>query len=150
MTDRETSRRGGQAERAQHPGGTRAQDALHSELARHRGGVQGPCAAERHQDEATRVDPSLDGHQAQGAQHLGLGDADDSLRAREHVEVELLRKARHDALGCRAVEREAARQGRDLEQVAEQQVGVGDRGPLTAPAVAGGSGKGARRGRPHA
>ena len=119
--------RGGETERAEHAGGARAEDAGDAELACQRGGVQRARAAEGHEREPARVDPALDGHQAQRTQHLGLGDADDALRAREQVEVELAGEPRHGALGGGALEREAARQRRVLEQAAEQQVGVGDR-----------------------
>ena len=111
---------------------------------------RGPAPPKGKQDEAAGVDPPLDGHQAQGAQHLRLGHADDPFRAREHVHVELPRQRRHGEDGGGAVEREPSGQRRVLEQAAEQQVGVGD-GRLTAStAVAGGSREGTRRGRSHA
>ncbi len=115
-----------------------------------RGRVQRAGAAERHQREAARVDPALDAHHAQRAQHLRLGDPHDALRARRHLEVELARQARDRVVRRVAVERQLARQRRVLEQPAEQEVGVGHGRLAPAASVAGGAGIGARRGRPHA
>ena len=77
--------RGGQPERAQHAARAGAEDPADAHLARHRRGVQRPSAAERHQREAARIHPALHRHQPQRAEHLGLGDRDDPLGARDRV-----------------------------------------------------------------
>ena len=134
---------GGEAERAEHAGGARAEHALDPQLGGHRGRVQGPGTAEWHQHEGARIEPALDRHEAQGAEHLGLGHAHDALGAGERVHLELARERADRGLGRRAVERQLTRQRRIGEQAAEQQVGVGDRGLAPAAPVAGGAGHGA-------
>ena len=138
----------GQAERAQHARGARAQDALDAQLAGHRRRVQRAGAPERHQHERARVDPPLDRQQTQCAQHLGLGDAHDAFGARRRIDLQLAREAADGERCGPAVEHQASSQRRVLEQPAQQQVGVGDGGSLTAAAVAGGSRDRARGSRP--
>ena len=98
----------GEAERAQHPGGARHEDPLHPQLPRQRCRVQGAGAAERHQREAAGVDPALHGYRAQRAQHLGLGDAHDSLRAALWRKAERGGEGGDRALGGVAVELQSA------------------------------------------
>ena len=83
------ARRDDQAERRQHARCARADDRLDPELVGDRRRVQRPGAPEREQRVAARVDPALDGDDPQRAHHLGVGDADDPLRARERLEPEL-------------------------------------------------------------
>ncbi len=112
--------------------------------------MQRPGAAERHQREAARVDAALDAHHAQRAEHRGLGDAHDSLRAGDRLELQLVGQARDRALGRGPVEREAAGERRVLEQPPEQQVGVGDGRLAPAASVARRPGIGPGGGGPHA
>ena len=67
-------------ERGEHARRARAEDRRHAELLGDRGGVQRPGAAEGQQRELARVDAALDGHHAQRAHHLRVGDVDDALR----------------------------------------------------------------------
>jgi hypothetical protein len=69
--------RRGQTERAEHARGAGDEDLRHAELLGDGCGVQRPGAAEGQQGEAPRVDAALDGHDAQGAGHLGVGHAHD-------------------------------------------------------------------------
>ena len=112
--------------------------------------MQGPGAAEWYQHEVARIEPALDRHEAQRAEHLGLGHAHDALGAGERVHLELARERADRRLGRGAVERQFARERRIGEQAAEQQVGIGDRGLQPAAPVAGGARHGAGGGGPDA
>jgi hypothetical protein len=100
-------------------------------------------APERYERVATRVHAALDRHDAQCAEHLLVGDADDSRGRRFDVEPEPSCEAAHRPLGRVAVEPHAARKARLLVQVAEQQVRVGHGRVASSGAVAGGSRDGA-------
>ena len=112
--------------------------------------MQGAGAAEREQRVLPRVDAALDGHDAKRAHHLGVGDADDPLGAGERIEVEFAGERGDRALGCVAVERDAAGERRVGAEVAEEQVRVGHRRLGPAAPVAGGPGLGPGGARPDA
>ena len=108
----------------------------------------GPGAAERQQREAARVDAALDRDHPQRPDHLLVGDPDDPLGRLELVEAELVAERGDGARGRLDVELDARRRGGVRREVAEQQVGVGDRrlgrrrarsrpGPGSAPAERG-------------
>ena len=142
--------RGGQPECAQHAARGRDQDAPDPELVGQVGGVQRAGAAERQQREGARVQPALHGHDAQRADHLGVGHADDPVRAFLGAQAELAREPLDRA---RAPLRRRARtplSGRRGVEPAQHQVRVGDRRLAAAAPVGGGPGLRARRARPHA
>jgi hypothetical protein len=141
---------GGEAERAQDAGGARDEDLRHPELLGDGGGVERPGAAEGQQREAPRIDAALDGHHAQRAHHLGVGHADDALGARAHLERELGGQALDGGVGGTGVEVDVAGQRDVGAEVAEDEVGVGDRWLDAAAPVARGPGLGARTARPDA
>ena len=91
---------GGEPERAEHAGGARHDDPRDPQLLGDGRGVQRSGAAEGQQREAARVDPALDGHDAQRAHHLGVGDPHDPLGAGARVGQPQLARERGDrALG---------------------------------------------------
>ena len=100
---------------------------LDPELVGDRGRVHRPGAAERHQREAARVDAALDRDHAQRPDHLLVRDPDDPLGGGQRVESELGGEPADRRLGGAGVELDPAGERRVGAQVAEQQVGVGDR-----------------------
>ena len=140
--------RGGQAERAEHARGAGDEDLRHAELLGDGRGVQRPGAAEGEQREAPRVDAALDGHDPQGADHLGVGDAHDPLGALARVESQLARQPLDRRVRRTGVELDVTGQRHVGAQVAEDEVGVGHRRLGAATAVARRSRVGARAARP--
>ncbi len=107
--------------------------------------MQRAGATERHEREASRIDTALHGHDAQGAEHLGIGDGHDAGGAGERAEAELMCEPLDRGAGRAGVEGHPAGERAIARQVAEQQVGVGDRRPLASASVAGGPGLGPGR-----
>jgi hypothetical protein len=61
-----------------------------------------PAPAEAQQRQLARVDAALDGHHAQRAHHLGVGDAADALGALQRLELEAVRES---LIACSAASR---------------------------------------------
>ena len=113
MTVRETSRRGAAAARPSAQSTPEARGQRMRSIPSSRASAaacSGPAPPNGIRTKLAGVDSPLDGHHAQGAQHLRLGHADDPFRAGEHVQVELVRELGDRALGRGAVEHEPARE----------------------------------------
>ena len=136
-----------EAERGEHARRARAQDPLDAQLLGHGGGVHRAGTAEGHERVAAGVDAAFDCHHPQRARHLVVRHTDDALGALALAQTEVGGQ-RADRVGRGlAVERHAARQLGALVQVAEQEVGVGDRRLGAAAPVAGRTRVGARAAR---
>ena len=125
------------AERIGEAGPRRDQHLRDAELARQRRGMQRAGAAEREQGEVARVVAARQAHHADRAGHPVVGDAHDRQRRRGRVEAE----RRADLLQQRRLDRRQRHAVVDGEQPvrvepAEDDVGVGDRRPGAAAAVA--------------
>ena len=134
-----------QSERREHAARARAEDPFDPELGRDRRGVERSGAPERQEREAARIDAAFDGDHPHRPDHLGVGDLDDAPRGLVGFDPELRGELRDGLLRCLAIERYASREPAVGAEVAEQQVGVGDRRLVTAIAVASGPGPRARR-----
>ena len=120
--------RGDQAEGGEDPGCGRDEDRVHSQLLCEGTRMEWPGAAERDEREVARIEPLLDGDDAQRPHHLGVDDLDDCGR------IQLAERTRSRI----RVEHEAARQRRG--QAAEQEIRIGHGRLLSAEPVAGGAG----------
>ena len=117
------------------------------ELARERGGVDRAAAAERDEREVARVAAALDRHRLDRADHARVRQLVGAVRRVEHVQPERLGDvALERPLGASGRRRAASSPSSSPRrvEVAEQQVGVGDRRLVAALAVADGTGIGAR------
>ncbi|CAB4875437.1 unannotated protein [freshwater metagenome] len=122
-----------EAQCAQHAGRTRNEDRVDPQLIGDRRGVQRPRTAERQQREVARIEPALDRHHAQRADHLRVRDAQDARRAGVEREPEVACKP-SDRLACGgAVDPNAARQRPVASQMPEHDMCVADGrfGPAT-------------------
>ena len=120
--------RGDQAEGGEDSGCGRDEDRVHAQLPCERTGMEWPGTAEGHEREVARIEPLLDGDDAQRPHHLCVDDLDDGGR------IQLPEGTRSRI----RVEHEAARQRRG--QAAEQEIRIGHRRLLSAEPVAGGAG----------
>ncbi len=118
-------------ERGENPCGAGHEHRGAAQLVGERARVQRAGAAEGDEREVPRIVATLDRHDPQRPQHLGVHDVDDVGR------VDVPERARRGV----AVELEPARE--PLREPAEEQVGVGHRRLLSAPAVTGRPGNGA-------
>ena len=102
-------------------------------------GVQRAAAAERHRGELCRIVAALDRDQTDSAGHARIGDADDRFGGLLHAKPERLADMRQDRLLGRVdIElRELAADRPRRIDAAEHDVGVGQRRPHVALAVAG-------------
>ena len=107
------------------------------------GAVHGAAAAEGDQGAVAAVDAALHRHAAQGAGHGGVGDGDDSEGGVHHAEAERFGNRRERTFGTGEVERDAVAEAGRRVEVAEDGVGIGDRGQGAAAAVARRAGLGA-------
>ncbi len=120
-----------QTERREDSCRRRHEHGRHVELLRERARMQWPGASERDEREVARVEPLLDGDDAERPRHLGVHDLDDAGR----IEVA------ESACRRRFVEGDPTRQPR--REPAEEQVGIRNRRALPASAVARGARVGA-------
>ncbi len=126
-----------EAQRREDPRRLGHEHSLDAELFRKRARVQRSCAAVCDEREVARIVPTLDGDDAQRAQHLGVHDLDDRRRV----------DSRERTFSGSAVENEPARER--IRQPSEQEVRVGH-GRAAARAVTRGAGMRARALRPDA
>ena len=70
--------------------------------------VHAAGAAERDEREPARIVPALDGHDANRALHVRVGDADDAFRQLADAEFQPLRQIARHRFGSRQIERHAA------------------------------------------
>src|ERR1700742_2985817 len=138
---------GAEAEGGEDAAGAGADQAVDAELFGDRRGVHRAGAAEGEEGEAARGHPALERDDAERAHHLLVGDADDPGGGLERVESQFAGERADGTFRRLGVEGDAAREGRVGGEVAEQQVGVGDRRLGATAAVTGGAGLGARRAR---
>ena len=108
------------------------------------GGVQGPGAAEGDQHEVARIDPALDGQQADGVGHVLVGEVDDGPRGRFPPQSQRSRQRVDHRRRALRVELQFPAQKEVGVEPAQHQVGVGHGGGFAAGAVAAGAGPGAR------
>jgi hypothetical protein len=105
------------AERRGHAGIARDERGLEADVLDQRADMQRTTAAEGHGGELGRIMPALDGHEANGACHLGIGDTDDRLGRHHHIEAEGLCHMLIDR-GTRGLDVET------LQHAADRAVGV--------------------------
>ena len=122
-----TGRGNGESEGAEHAGTGRHKNGAHAEEVGERARVQRPTTAKGHEHAATRVDPALHAHPAQGTRDLGIGDRDDRLRRTLGRGAETHGKRGDCGARGHGIERYASREMRRVEP-AERDVCVGDRG----------------------
>ena len=124
------------------PGNRGTKRGLQPDLADQRADVQRAAAAERHGDETSRIVAAFDRDEPDRAGHAGVGDLHDRCRRRRGVETERRADMRRDgAFGRFDIERfqPAAERARRVD-AAEHDLGIGQRRPRVALAVAHGSG----------
>jgi hypothetical protein len=101
--------------------------------------MQRARAAERHHAAGAIVEAALAGVDAEGARHVLADDVMDAPGRAHEIEVERLGDAvAHRGLGGGAVERHGAAEEEAGIEVAEHEVGVRQRRPGSALAIAGG------------
>ena len=116
-----------EAEGAQDARRSRHVDASDPKLLREAAGVQPSRSAEGDERELARIDTSLDADDPQGARHLRLGDRDHTVRGDHGLDPELGRETLDRALGVLASQDDLPAECRAVLEVAEVEVGVGDR-----------------------
>ena len=138
-------RRGEHADAAHHARGGRDDHRRGAERGGHAEGVDRAGAAEREQRQAGGVVAALGGVHAGGAGHVLVDEAVDAPGGLLDGQVERLGDVGLDRLRRRVdVERHLAAEEEVGVEVAEHEVGVGDRGLRPAAAVTGRAGVGAR------
>ena len=118
----------------------RHHDLGHVEHRRDLGAVQRTGAAEGDQREVARVEALLHRLGADGVGHVAVDDGEHAFGRLVLVHAEGLGKLRQRLVGPLGRESHLAAEEVVGIQPAEHEVGVGDRGRIAAPAVAGGAG----------
>ena len=113
-------------------------------------GVQRPGAAEGDEHEVARIDPALDGQQADRVGHVLVGEVDDGARRRFPVQSQRPRQRVDHRRRTLGVQPQLSAKEEPGVEPAEHQVGVGHGGGVAAGAVAAGTWPGARAFRSYA
>ena len=120
------------------------QNLFHPQFLGNLAGVEGAGSAEGHQTEFPHVIALLHRDAADGAHHVGVDHGDDAVGRLLEVQIGFIADLVLDGLlGQLDIHIHTAAQDLLLIQLAQDDVGVGDTGILTAPHVAGGAGGGA-------
>ena len=111
--------------------------------------MQRPGPAKGDQREVARIDPALDGQQADGVGHVLVGEVDDCLRRRFPGQSQRTRQRVDHRRRALRVQLQFPAQEKIGVEPAQHQVGVGHGGGVAAGAVAAGAGPGAGALRSH-
>ena len=125
------------AERGEHTGIERHDDAGHAEIARHARRMHRAGAAEREQHEVAQIMAAHGGNRLDRLFHFHFDDADDAFGGFGHAERQRLCDARDGCVGFGAIKLHAAAEEIAGAEIPEHEIAVGDGRFCAAAAVAG-------------